>query len=435
MKKAFLLALTAIFVLACSPAGKSDPYVPFAGGGEGGGSGSGSGSTTPATQPTVTTGDATEISAVGARIQSSYAGAPSAGAHDRGLYYGTSADDLSQQKALNSNKATSGNFTVQLASLEPSTTYYYKAYITVWSATENKYVDFFGQVKQFTTTEAGGSGGQGGGGGTTVTGLQYLGGYEIPAIALQNTQACSGSGNETYGNTKWYNYTTTNSNQMVVTHTYAYNSKQYRNYTCLVDKTKKAPLWSAFVMHKSAYPDNNIGRSGSWTNDPGVPGSWQQNSSGSGYSRGHFVASNYRQACGEANKQTFYSTNQALQEQNGFNGTLWANLEQDVVSHAPTGSDTLYVVVGTLYKDNKTIGGVPVPSHFYKCLMKCSFTNGSMTAAKGCAYLFTNVAHSGSYSQGLTSIDEIEAQTGWDFYANVPKNLQDTAEAQSSSIW
>ena len=438
MKKAFLLALTAIFVLACSPAGKSDPYVPFAGGGEGGGSGSGSGSTTPATQPTVTTGDATEISAVGARIQSSYAGAPSAGAHDRGLYYGTSADDLSQQKALNSNKATSGNFTVQLASLEPSTTYYYKAYITVWSATENKYVDVFGQVKQFTTTEAGGSGGQGGGGGggTTVTGLQYLGGYEIPAIALQNTQACSGSGNETYGNTKWYNYTTTNSNQMVVTHTYAYNSKQYRNYTCLVDKTKKAPLWSAFVMHKDAYPDNNMGRTGSWTVDPGIPASWQQESSGSGYSRGHFVASNYRQANSDANKQTFYNTNQALQQQNGFNGTLWAKLEQDVVSHAPTGRDTLYVVVGILYENSKTIGGVPCPSHFYKCLMKCSFgADGAMTAAKGCAYLFTNEAHSGSYSQGITSIDAVEQRSGWNFFANIPQNLQDTAEAQKTSIW
>ena len=203
-----------------------------------------------------------------------------------------------------------------------------------------------------------------------------------------------------------------------------------------MDKTKKAPLWSAFVMHKDAYPDNNVGRTGSWTEDPGIPGSWQQSSSTSGYSRGHFVASNYRQAVGDANKQTFYMTNQALQQQNGFNGSLWASLEQDVVSKAPSGRDTLYVVVGVLYEDNKTLGGVPCPSHFYKLLMKCSFnTSGEMTAAKGCAYLFTNVAHTGNYSQGLTSIDAVEQRSGWDFFTHVPKSLQDAAEKQSASVW
>lgn len=434
MKKSFLLAIAAVFVLACSSGSKADPDIPFIKPGSQGGQGSGQGQQE-TTTPKVTTGQAADITSVGALIESSYSGA-SQGAYDRGVYYGTKADALDKSIALSSSKAKEGSFRTQLSSLEPETQYYYKAYITVWDEPGKKYVDVYGEVKSFTTKEAGNGGGQGGGGGTTVTGLQYLGGYEIPAIALQNTQSCSGSGNETYGNTKWYNYTTTNSNQMVVTHTYAYNSKQYRNYTCLVDKTKKAPLWSAFVMHKDAYPDNKMGRTGSWTVDPGIPASWQQESSGSGYSRGHFVASNYRQANSDANKQTFYNTNQALQEQNGFNGTLWAKLEQDVVFHAPTGRDTLYVVVGILYENSKTIGGVPCPSHFYKCLMKCSFNEaGTMTAAKGCAYLFTNEAHSGSYSQGLTSIDAIEQRSGWDFFVNVPSALQDTAEAQSSEIW
>jgi len=68
--------------------------------------------------------------------------------------------------------------------------------------------------------------------------------------------------------------------------------------------------------------------------------------------------------------------------------------------------------------------------------MQCSFAaDGSMTAAKGCAYLFTNEAHSGKYSQGLTSIDAIEQRSGWDFFANVPQDLQSTAESSSSAIW
>ena len=377
---------------------------------------------------TVTTGSATAISNTSATVAGSFDGANTT-IYDRGFFWGTSASALTQQAGLSSTTGTSGSFSAVLSSLQPSTTYWYQAYLTVLNPNTNTYVDVKGSVLSFTTT----------GSVTPPTpgpsGLQYLGCYEMPAIALANTSAASGSGNETYGNTKWYNYNTTNSNQMVVTHTYPYGGKTWRNYTCLVDKTKKAPLWSAFVMHNSAYPDNGVGRTGNWHDDPGIPSGWQQESSGSGYSRGHFVASNYRQTTDDANKQTFYNTNQALQEQNGFNGAVWNTLENAVKGYAPTGRDTLYVVVGVLYEDNYTIGGVPVPSHFYKLLMYCSFnTSGTMTAAKGSAYLFTNVSHSGmKYSEALTTIDAVEERSGFNFFANVPSELQEAAERTSDS--
>lgn len=231
----------------------------------------------------------------------------------------------------------------------------------------------------------------------TPTGLQYLTGYDIPAI----------------------------------------------------DQDKKSPLWIAFPMHKEAYPDQGVGRNGSWTygegfpnTDPGIPESWQKSVASSSYSRGHFVASNYRQATDDANWQTFYWTNQSLQFQNGFNSGVWSSLENDVKANAPSGRDSLYVVVGVLFEDpNKIIStnqgtSELAASHFYKCLMKCSFdTSGNMTAAKGCAYIFTNESHSGNYSQGLTSIDAIEARSGWDFFTNVPKDLQDAAENKTNAIF
>ena len=441
MKKSFILAVAALLVLACSPGDKASPDVPFVNPGDN----SGEKQETPAAEkPVVTTGDATNITNAGAKIQNSYSGAPSSGVYDRGVQYGTAADALSQQMALNSSKGTSGTFNVQLISLESNTTYYYRAFITVWSAEENKYVDVLGDVKNFTTTDGSSQGGNEGTGGESVAGLQYLNCYEIPAIALKSTEACSGSGPETWGTTSWYNYLTTNDKQMVVSHTYEYNGKQYRNWTALVDKDKKAPLWSSFVMHDDAYPDNNVGRLGDWTTssgdntDPGIPSSWQQCLADSGYSRGHLVASDYRQACSEANRQTFYWTNQALQWQNSFNSGIWSSLENDVKKYSPSGRDTLYVTVGLLYEGTQKVvkNGAIVPSHFYKCLMKCSFDDsGAMTAAKGCAYLFTNEAHSGNYSQGITTIDAIEQRSGWDFFTNVPKELQDAAESSSKAIW
>ena len=369
--------------------------------------------------------EASSITSTTANITCNYTDAPAGGVYDRGVYYGTSSAVLNQQSALNSASATAAYFTVKLSSLETGTTYYYKAYVTVWDETSSQYVDVFSEVHSFTT--------QGGG---ASAGLQYLGGYEIPAVDLKSTTQCTNSGTETYGSTKWYQYDTNNSDQKIVTHTYSYNGKQYRNWTALVDRTKKAPLWNAFVMQKDAYPDKGVGRVGSWHEDPGLPSSWQQCSSTSGFSRGHFVASNYRQTTSDANKQTFYYTNQALQYQTSFNDGVWNSLELAVKSNAPTGKDTLYVVVGVLYESNKTLDGVPCPSHFYKCLMKCSFnSSGTMTAAKGCAYLFTNEAQSGSYAKGLTSIDAIEQRAGWDFFANVPQNLQGAAESSSNALW
>lgn len=381
----------------------------------------------------VVTWKASEITNTSAILSGRYSGVTTE-VRDHGFYWGTSESSMTEQLGLNISSDQTADFSATISSLEPGKTYFFKAYVTVMDSASGNYVDIEGGVQSFTTT-----------GGeehpqdnpVAVSGLQYLGGYEIPAISLKDTDACSGSGSERSGGTKWYNYETTNSNQMVVTHTYKYNGKIYRNWTALIDKEKKAPLWDAFVMHSSAYPDNSAGRSNSWKEDPGIPSSWQSCFSSSGYSRGHLVASNYRQTSDDANNQTFYYTNQALQYQTQFNDGVWNSLENAVVNNAPSGSDTLYVVVGLLYEGGKTISGVPCPSHFYKLLMKCSFnTSGDMTAAKGCAYIFTNESHKGmSYSQGITTIDDIEERSGFDFYVNVPKELQDAAESSSKSIW
>jgi endonuclease G len=374
----------------------------------------------------VITGQPTVVTSTSATITATYRGATTE-VRDRGFVYGTAENKLDQTAGLNSTTEQSGNFSATISSLEPETTYYYKAYVTVWSNQENKYVDFLGDLESFVTETEGPAG----------TGLQYLGCYEMPAFQLKSDKGYSNTGREAFGDTNWYNYETTNASQMVVTHTYSYNGKQYRNWTAIIDGGKKAPQLSAFVMHQNAYPDNNVGRKGNWTQDPGVPASWQSCFASSGHSRGHFVASNYRQACLNANYETFYYTNQALQYQNGFNDGIWNTLENAVEANAPSGRDTLYVNVGVLYETDKSYDGVPCPSHFYKCLMKCSFdSTGKMTAAKGVAYIFENKSYSGSnYSSYSTTIDAIEQRSGWNLFANVPKDLQDAAEKMSADLW
>ena len=58
-----------------------------------------------------------------------------------------------------------------------------------------------------------------------------------------------------------------------------------------------------------------------------------------------------------------------------------------------------------------------------------------MTSAKGIGYLFPHETPKGSYSSYNKSIDEIEALAGFDFFCNVPENLQKSAEANKTALF
>ena len=398
--------------------------------------------------PSVKTKAATEITVSSARLNATFGHLGTTNVQEIHFLWGESPDVVDQVVYAENFNVSAGAFHATLSSLEENKTYYYKAVMQYWDGETYQVLE--GEVLSFKTASSA-TGGN--------AGLQWLGCYEIPAIDLVNQNSFSGRGEETFGSTYWYNYQTTASKRKVVTHTYSYNNKTYRNYTTMVDGDKRCPLWTAYVMHSGAYPDNGVGRVGSFNTstsyDPGIPRAWQ--SSGStddystaNYSRGHMIASSDRQAIAVANKQTFYYTNQAPQKQSGFNSGIWNSLEGDVQSHAPSGRDTLYVVVGTLFEDGNTGasndgGTVARPSHFYKLLMKCSFNaSGAMTDAKGIAYLYTNEDHSNDNggnkvtyhdSRYVTTIDAIETRTGFNFFANVPTSLQDAAEGTATALW
>ena len=351
----------------------------------------------------------------------------SPGPQNIGFRYGTSQSSLTSTVYYYGGiYDAGGNYSVSVTGLAESTTYYYQAFMDVWDG--SKYVTLESGIQSFTTKQS-----------AATASLGYLTCYEVPEVSTSGSMA---SGNEaTNRGYQWYRFRTDNANRAVATHTYMDNSKKVRNYTVMLDGSKKAPLWTAHAMHASMWADNNVGRNDGWTDDPAFTGlgSWQQ-SGVSGYSKGHLVASNYRQTIVAQNKQTFYHSNQAPQNQD-FNGGIWNKLEDKVKAAAPSGRDTLYVVTGVLYEGTAQYsGGIQIPSHFYKCLLKCTFnTNGVMTAAKGCAYVFTNQSGHTNDASALPdyqcTIDAVEQRAGFDFFPRVPSDLQVTAEKTKTTLW
>ena len=123
--------------------------------------------------------------------------------------------------------SASGSFSASIASLESNTIYYYQAVLTLADGS-----DVEGSIESFRT-----------GSGSTVIDRRYLDNYEMPAVCVQT----SSSNTETFGSTSYYSYTTSNSDQRVVSHTFAYNGSTLHNFSLLYDKTKKAALWVAFA--------------------------------------------------------------------------------------------------------------------------------------------------------------------------------------------
>lgn len=378
----------------------------------------------------MTTLSSSNLSSAGATLQGSFSGA-SGTISETGFLYGTSRGSLTNTLTAS---GTTSPFTATLSGLSASTTYYYQAYVKEYNASTASVETRTGSVLSFTTSAAS----------TTTKQPGYLGCYEVPTIS--NLSGTKTTGTNSSRDDKWTRYNTTNAKQQVAVHTYTHpsTSKEVRNYVVLYDESKYAPLWSAFAMNSGAWPDENNGRTGSWITDPAISLTQQSgldNASTVGYSRGHLVASNYRQSSTGQNNQTFYYSNQAPQWQNNFNSGVWSTLENNIVSNTPSGTDTLYVVTGVLYEGTTTTlpsgsVNVPIPSHFYTCLMLCSFSGDTMTSAQGCAYLFTNEAHEGGTpADGLTTIDAVEQRAGFDFFPTVPSSLQSAAESSSTALW
>ena len=374
-----------------------------------------------------------------ATFNGSFSGA-SGTVSDHGFYYKKSTDSEWSVAHLNGT-TTEGAFSATVSGLDEGTTYLVKAWVEEMDQKLGYAVDRFGEEVSFTTAASG------------VVIPEYLSGYGIPDVSgiLSGTGA---EGRNTSRDDHWFRYNTTNSQRQIAVHTYTHPTSKAEtlNYVVLYDGSKYAPLWTAHAMNTTYWPKNNVGRNDDWTDDPAISLTQQSgldNAGSVGYSRGHLVASSYRQSSVEQNKQTFYHSNQAPQWQSGFNSSaagysgdgVWQQLENHVVEVTPSGTTMLYVITGVLYEGNTTTKpsgslNVPIPSHFYKCIMKCTFTNGTIDGAQGIAFVYTNVSHAGeSYVAGASSIDAIEARAGFDFFANVPGNLQSSAEANTSHTW
>lgn len=231
-----------------------------------------------------------------------------------------------------------------------------------------------------------------------------------------------------------------------------------RNYTMYYDTSTCTAYWVAYPL---AAGDLGSGRPDPdpWAATPGIPTSDQINvwsgsygvnvgSTSNIYARGHQIpnADRNKDPYGEMCTQTFYATNSTPQIQTGFNSGIWSTLEGDVRTLAQQQTDTVYVVTGAILRiagRNEQVDYIqprhdtrpcPVPNYYYKVLLKVKReASGRISSASTVGVWLPHRVYSGeSYRSYTKSVAEIEALTGFDFFANLPADIQAAAERNSN---
>lgn len=209
----------------------------------------------------------------------------------------------------------------------------------------------------------------------------------------------------------------TNNRGYLITHTY---------YSLSYSESNRQAEWVAYDLTPASI-NGTQARTDDFKIDPKVKNSPVRSDdySGSGYDRGHLCPAADMKLNFTAMSETFYMSNMSPQEPS-FNRGIWESLENRVRTWAIE-KNGVYVVTGPILRNicgsiNK--GSISIPCSFYKIVFK---DNGADKIA--IALLLDNKSSSSSLKSFITSIDNIEALTGIDFFSTIPDETENKIES------
>jgi len=158
----------------------------------------------------------------------------------------------------------------------------------------------------------------------------------------------------------------------------------------------------------------------------------------SGYDRGH-MAPNYaisRLYGRSAQLSTFDMTNITPQKPN-LNRKLWQRLEEAEVKEFTKYFDKVWVFTGPIFDEKiqrlKSSKYVEIPDAFYKIYVGVSKNKAPKTLA---FIMPQSVRGNESFMKFVTTIDEVEKETGLDFLAKLDDKIEDKLEkSKSTTAW
>jgi len=211
-----------------------------------------------------------------------------------------------------------------------------------------------------------------------------------------------------------------------------------KGYVLDHDNNKKVAVWVSYHL-TDKYLVKNVNRSDDFRPDPDLPKGQRAeliDYKKSGYDKGHLVPAEDMRREEKTESESFLLSNMTPQIGPKFNRGIWKELEAKVRRWVKQRKD-IYVIAGPIYESQnyKTIGPnkVAVPTAFYKIIVSCNYNGKDIDAI---AFILPNKPiPSKKLANYITTIDEVEKETGLDFFHDLEKQTETKLEAQKSPMW
>lgn len=161
---------------------------------------------------------------------------------------------------------------------------------------------------------------------------------------------------------------------------------------------------------------------------------------GSGYDRGHLCPSGDRTASRETNDATFAMSNM-LPQTAQLNQQVWAKLENYTRDQVRAGNELYILAGGVGSKERIADGRVNVPAAFWKILVVLPRGERDLSRitaqTRVIAVLMPNEATpelgSSRWASHITTVDDLERRTGYDFLSALPDDIERALESRKDS--
>ncbi len=217
-------------------------------------------------------------------------------------------------------------------------------------------------------------------------------------------------------------------------------------YVLSYNNARGGPNWVAWNLNASWFGTAER-RQGQFITDMSLPEGFQRithdDYTGSGYDRGHMVRSEERTRSREDNDATFLMTN-ILPQTHELNAGPWLSLENYCQVLATKKNCELYLIAGGIYDKNpqylkgKGSGRVAIPKSTWKIVVVLERGQGLKDVTKDTRVIAVNMPNirgkefkKSGWRKYLTTVDELERLTGYDFLSNVPTEIQDVIESKT----
>ncbi len=218
-------------------------------------------------------------------------------------------------------------------------------------------------------------------------------------------------------------------------------------YAVSYNRDRGTPNWVSWHLDTS-WTTGTGSRQDDFREDPSLPADWYHvqgtDYSGSGFDRGHHCPSADRLRTNADNSATFFMTNMMPQAPDNNQGP-WEVLESYSRSLLSAGNE-LYIIAGSVGQGGtgsnggvtQTIanGHVVVPAQTWKVIIVLPVGTDDVSRVneqtRTIAVIMPNTQgiRTVDWKSYRVSVDQVEALTGYDFFSNVPADIQAVIEAR-----